>query len=858
MGNALVARDSELDELLALVRQGAGVVLCGEAGIGKTAVATAIAARVAADGDVVERVVATAAARPMPFGALGPLLPEDLTSLHPALVLGAIVRRLRDLAGRRAPLVIIDDAQFLDGQSAATVLGLATSGAARLFVTLRSGETEHDAIRALWKDGVIPRIDMAPFDRAASREFLERHLGGDVAATTAELLWQHTRGNALYLTELVRHAQRNGDLRDDGGVWVWSGDVTVPTRLADLLEQRFDGLSPSARDVLGALVLGEPLPLDTLSEVVPDEGIAEVETHDLVVASEQDGSVQYRFGHPLLAAVAARRLTPSRRRHLARELIAASGENIDVVRRATWHVEAGVAADVDLLLGGARAVLLTNPAFARRLAERALSADDGPEAALTLADANAELGDVAAARSAQEVAITRVRDDRDRLSVILNQASLTTFSERRPDLALEAVAAARQQMPEACHADLDSCASLLTAFSSQPAKARAIAEDVLAANPPRPAVMRASSARVSALALMDEPVEAVRAADELLAYVGAGPASPYAQGVAHLMALFAYLTRADPGTAPSTDPSAGRWPLPPSVADVDRRLEAVAFPLYSGARRLFEGHLGLAIPSLREAVAQQHVGEGLLRSEAVACLTVALASAGQVAEAEQVLACDMPDRLAIYSGLRPWAMGALAAAQGRPEATDLAFEAADEARRAGATISVVAYLGDAARYGAARQAAEQLDSVGQSFRSPFTVARALSIRALASGDGKALLEAAEAHAEYGLVGPALSLAERATNALGRGPSAVLDRARSLTAELRRHLGRADIGPVAPVTLTRRELEVARLAARGMTDRDIADLLVVSVRTVESHLASAYRKLDISSRQELRGALPDVG
>ncbi len=261
---------------------------------------------------------------------------------------------------------------------------------------------------------------------------------------------------------------------------------------------------------------------------------------------------------------------------------------------------------------------------------------------------------------------------------------------------------------------------------------------------------------------------------------------------------------------------------------------------------------------MREAVAQQRVGEGLLRSEAVASLTVALALAGQVAEAEQVLACDMPDRLAIYSGLRQWAMGAIAAAQGRPEATELAFEAADEARRAGATISVVAYLGDAARYGAARQAAEQLDAVGQSFRSPFTVARALSIRALASGDGKALLEAAEAHAEFGLVGPALGLAERSTNALGRGPSAVLDRARSLTAELRRHLGRADIGPVAPVTLTRRELEVARLAARGMTDRDIADLLVVSVRTVESHLASAYRKLDISSRQDLRRALPDVG
>jgi DNA-binding NarL/FixJ family response regulator len=55
-------------------------------------------------------------------------------------------------------------------------------------------------------------------------------------------------------------------------------------------------------------------------------------------------------------------------------------------------------------------------------------------------------------------------------------------------------------------------------------------------------------------------------------------------------------------------------------------------------------------------------------------------------------------------------------------------------------------------------------------------------------------------------------------------------------------------------LTRRELEVASLAARGMSDQDIAATLVISVRTVESHLAATYRKLAINSRRGLRHAL----
>jgi DNA-binding NarL/FixJ family response regulator len=50
--------------------------------------------------------------------------------------------------------------------------------------------------------------------------------------------------------------------------------------------------------------------------------------------------------------------------------------------------------------------------------------------------------------------------------------------------------------------------------------------------------------------------------------------------------------------------------------------------------------------------------------------------------------------------------------------------------------------------------------------------------------------------------------------------------------------------------------VAALAAGGLTDRQIAARLVVSVRTVESHLANTYRKLGIASRGELDSPWPE--
>ena len=55
-------------------------------------------------------------------------------------------------------------------------------------------------------------------------------------------------------------------------------------------------------------------------------------------------------------------------------------------------------------------------------------------------------------------------------------------------------------------------------------------------------------------------------------------------------------------------------------------------------------------------------------------------------------------------------------------------------------------------------------------------------------------------------------------------------------------------------LTEREREVAFMASSGMTSREIADHLVVSLRTVSNHLQHVYDKLGVRSRTELRHAL----
>jgi DNA-binding CsgD family transcriptional regulator len=74
------------------------------------------------------------------------------------------------------------------------------------------------------------------------------------------------------------------------------------------------------------------------------------------------------------------------------------------------------------------------------------------------------------------------------------------------------------------------------------------------------------------------------------------------------------------------------------------------------------------------------------------------------------------------------------------------------------------------------------------------------------------------------------------------------------AELRAARGRPPKRALTDDELTPSERRIAELAAAGASNREIAASLFLSVRTVETHLTSAYRRLRISSRRELSEAL----
>ncbi len=446
----MIARQAELDRALHSLRFSGGVMITGAAGLGKTMLAATVAERLS--NPPVAWVVATAASRTTPLGALGGLLPPDLATIHPALVAQHVSTRLRELsrADQRSnvpPVLVVDDTQLLDAQSSAVLLSLVTAKSLRLLATMRVGGTPSDAVTALWKEGLVDRLDLEPLDRAASKRLLEAQLNGPVATGTLETLWQSSNGNPFYLSELARFGADHGQLELKSGVWWWIGGSEMPPRLSELLQRRIDALPEDAREAVDVLALGEPLPYETLASVVSEDAIMALDRSQIVTSDEQDGVLRLRFSHPLLHTVAERQLSATRRRALSRRLREAPADHVDIVRRATWEDAGGGAPNVELMLAAADAVLMNDPAAALRLARRAQQARNSVLAAKTVAAAHCELGRPDLARGVLDAAIGLITSDDDRLTYAAEDLSLALWGERDPQRAWAIVDRLRSELP---------------------------------------------------------------------------------------------------------------------------------------------------------------------------------------------------------------------------------------------------------------------------------------------------------------------------------------------------------------------------------------------------------------------------
>ncbi|HEX7826688.1 MAG TPA: helix-turn-helix transcriptional regulator, partial [Mycobacterium sp.] len=308
-----------------------------------------------------------------------------------------VIESLTAASAGAAVVIGVDDVHLLDDLSTFVVQQIAQRGAAKLVLTVRDGEPIPTAVQEIWRGGQFDRLDLQPLSLDEAATLLSATLGGSVDPDAVARLWTLTRGNALYLRNIVEQEVADGRLelaegyrggRSDGKwFWRWTGDPIVAPGLVELIESRIGDLPAPVADVIDALAVGEPIGLATLTRITDPVAVEEADTRGLIMLESASGGVEVRVAHPLYGEVRRKRASPVRLRRL-RGLVAtelAIADDCDdvgvVVRRATLSIDSDLTPDADLLVSAAHgAVWLADLPLADRLAQSAIAAGAGPEA----------------------------------------------------------------------------------------------------------------------------------------------------------------------------------------------------------------------------------------------------------------------------------------------------------------------------------------------------------------------------------------------------------------------------------------------------------------------------------------------
>ena len=840
-----------------------GIVISGAAGVGKSRIAREALDSAASRGCVTHWAVGTSSARALPLGALASWA-GSAGSDSLQLVRG-VIESLTAAAPGTAVLVGVDDVHLLDDLSTFVVHQIVQRAAAKVVLTVRDGELIPAGTQELWKAGQFDELDLQPLLPDETTSLLSASLGGSVDSHAACRLWKLTRGNVLYLRHIVEQEVAGGRLEKQHGYWQWIGDPIMPRGLVELIESRIGALPTAVGAVIDALAVGEPIELAALRRITDPDAVEEADTRGLITLEHLDTGIEVRVAHPLYGEVRKKRAAPTRLmrlRGLVATELAAAADRDDirvVVRRATLSLDSDLTPDADLLIKAAQgAIWLADLPLADRLAEAAIRAGAGPEANFVRAHALSWLSRGQEAEAVLTEVPTSELTDKDHARFTYLRASNMLW-------ALADSVRAKELIDDASHITAGQARSCIDAlltvywFAMDRPDAAMLAAKNLALDD-LPAIVGTETAWALAAMSADagRTTEAVAIADA--GYTVAtrcfdAPHMRFNIADAHVSALLL----------------AGRVSDAVEVAERVRRqaddLPGAAQLLgaaVAGRAALGAGRLDTACLLLEQAAAAlcasgHALGWGYRYQ--VPCAT-ALAMRGCTGEAAAALAAldklRRPFRSLDYE--RSLARAWVAAGQGAvSEAITDLWSAAETAAANGEFAAEVICWQTATQFGD-RSGASRLRALESIVEGPRVGFAARFAAALCDGAAAELAAASEDFERMGDLVAAVDASAQAAMAYRRQDlrgSALgsVTRAEALA----ERCGGADTPALRqarePLPLTDREREVVMLLGQGLSNRDIAAQLTLSVRTVEGHIYKAMTKTGTDSREELAALLP---
>lgn len=859
------------DELVTLLRSlwsgglSRGVLVHGPAGIGKTRLADEFTGSLGDDAPVL-RCVGSPASQNTPYAAIAHLIPAGVTTSadRPSQVLAAVRTQLG--GGRR--ILVADDIAFLDEASLSLFGHLLALGELFLLGTVRVGHLIPPGLDALTRSYGLHHITVQALDDHAVATAAAEVVGAPLEPLSAQRLIDSTGGNPLYLRELLLQSVAAGavTILPSGQARIELSAAAAP-RLVELVGNRLAAVPATLVPLLHLVAVAEPLTAGDVERAGLTDAAVRLEQQGWLRVDARGRAPEIRLAHPLHSEVLRSTMGALEYRrqvgHAAEILRSrAEPERDDPLRIALWELDAGLEPSAAVLLDGARrARAAVDLASALRLVEASYGIEPTQAAQHIWLEVLFLLSRFEEAERVGTLPFEGTPDLSLTVSSMMLRMDNLLWGMGDPIRAHDLVDSYR---PQFARIGIDALLAVPHAFIHGVDGRSAQALELLGPVPDDPGLFLLSSlAHINARAGRGHFDEVERLCQRGLDILHAMP-DPRASMDPIFFRLNRGMARNHSGRSAEVY---AEFVLAYGMVVEERQSFMRCFVGFvTGQAALNLGFLESADQWFAETdAATRELSLPTARRIALGGRAAVAGQRGDTAGAARYLAelDSLPPDVAFMRAEtqagRSWALHCL----GRPmEAREGLRVVTEWAVAADEPVAALVALTEASRLGDERWAAEQLPRIAElgSVEGPFAAARVLFVNAFATRVGADLLAAAAACAAVDvhlLAAEAATLALQAFERAGdrRGASA----ARALAATELVACDGADTPALRTVEslvspLSSRETEVARLAALGITSKEIAERLYLSSRTVENHLQRVYAKLGVNGRDDLAGRL----
>jgi DNA-binding CsgD family transcriptional regulator/tetratricopeptide (TPR) repeat protein len=860
-----------------------GVVITGDRGVGKSLVGrTALAGL---DPDVYTlQLRSSGPGTATPYGCLAftlARLPQSSLG-SPTAILHGITSLIRNDAAGRTCVILLDNAGALDELSTGVLLNLLQTRTARLIATAQRTTDLPPDFYWLITSGRLAEVRLANLTEVETLEVLQAALGHRVSSALANQMHELVGGSPTLLQAVVSEQIERGNLVLSGSVWTLLDEVVLDgrTALEDIVRARYARESPVAREVIDVLSCARTMPLSRLARMYGPGVIADMEDAGQIVIDRTDRHL-VTLGDRYLGDIVRNWLSVERRLELRDKVPGHQQHELgeltveDLLAYAAWtHDCQAQLAPAHALAAASAAVKLFDPKFALKCASGLNPGDrEWAEGQLQKSAAYLQLGLPHQAMAAlDDVSETQVNalGAYAFAEFVAAKADCMAWLEDRAGMVPELIRQARVRLhelsvngPPARPDELSRAALCLNLCEFnylsfigdfQPMMERlsaAAAADVDDIDPVYR--LRTSLILMEALCITGKELDARTLMREIGGQMGEWANVPrirenFAWRSFNILLL------------------SGQWRQSiDMLKDASGRAGhglhsgSAATDLAVGLAYVYAGRGYMALDPLLAAIGQLEVRPSLhsLR-QAYAAAAFAYAQTGNSLQASVYLdrarSAEGPARFVISSSTE-FCMDMASRWLGDPEAKDRLVRSAETHFRKGRyTLAGICMLG-ATVHGTTKDFHFMEEIAGLRQGPLAELSRTIAIGSRKK-NAATMLEAAEQAVALKLDAVQARCAALAFDfAKAAGMTGTANVAYSMLESL------SDSVPTLPILprnkgplLTDRERQIATLAGNGVSNKDIALEIGISVRTVEGHLYQVFTKLGVSSRSDLLGLI----